>query len=64
MPKKGLSYNSPPKRAPAPADVRALGNGRIMDLIRKEWAKRMDTMRNWAGREGGGRKRKGTGRKG
>lgn len=61
MSKKGQSYNSPGKRMPAPADLRALGNGTIIDLLRKEWLKRLEGMNS--GRASGERSKARAGQK-
>ena len=51
MPKKGLSYNSPPKRMPNPADLR-VRFPEIMAQVRKEYKSRMSAMLGGIKREG------------
>ena len=48
MPKKGLSYNCPAKRCPAPADLARFPE--IQALVRKDHSKRITYMRSKEGK--------------
>lgn len=48
MPKKGLAYNCPAKRCPAPADLARFPE--IQYLVRKDHAKRIAHMRSKEGK--------------